>query len=317
MSGPSPDVPEFAARFEAAEPRMRLGARVVAGALIAAVASGALAWWLSSDDRGRMTAQGDTQPAVVEPQSRIAPIRASTAADPAQVRRAYDEVRSVYADGGAPALARFAQECSATLASDPRILDYCVSFDMYAAALAPSEGEAAQWFQVGEARRLRLARAALPQGADAEARLAEIGQLMRAATRAPDAPQPVAAPAAVTPAPTQRTAAPVKAAAPPVQRIAAKAPPRKAAGPKANPRCRFAPTPAERLLCANPSLQAADRRLQRAYSRAIAAGADREVIDGEQAAWRTARNGAANRREMAQLYARRMAELARHADSAN
>lgn len=289
MSGPSHDIPEFAARFEAPDPPGRRGAGIALGALAVAMISGGLAWWLSGDDRGRMVSSAQATPTPIERPAEPRISLAATAPDPGQVRRAYDEVQAVYADGGAPALAGHARECAETLEADPRILDYCLAFDMYAAALAPKDGEAAQWFQVGEARRLRLTREALPPGGDPEARLAEIRLLMKRAAVTPEAP--------VLQQATAET------------RQAAATPPRKAAATKAASRCRFEPTPAQRILCANPQLQAADRRMQQAYRRALAAGADREVLEGEQAAWRTMRNAADNRREMAEAYARRLREL--------
>jgi uncharacterized protein YecT (DUF1311 family) len=297
MSSPSQDVPEFAARFEAVDPRGGRRAGVVVGALAAVVVSAGLAWWLSGDDRGRMVSQAEaTTPGVAAPQPRVS--LASTAPDPGQVKRAYDEVRTVYADGGAQALADVLRGCAETLMSDPRILDYCLAFDMYAQAIAPPQGEAAQWFQVGEARRLRLARQALPPAADPEGRLAEIAQLMRSASGSEvrtAAPQP---PVRATTVKQARQASAAKTA-------------------RSTSRCRFAPTPAERLLCANPQLQTVDRRMKQAYRKALAAGADREILEGEQAAWRTARNGASDRREMADLYARRLRELEQHIAQAN
>lgn len=303
MSGSPHDVPEFAQRFEAAEPRSRIKAGVVVGALGAALISVGFGWWISGEDRGRMVSSAEATPVAVERPVRPVISVAASAADPVQVRRAYDEVQAVYADGGAPALADFAHECAETLRGDPRILDFCLAFDMYAAALAPKAGEAAQWFQVGEARRLRLTRDALPPGADAEARLAEIGRLMRAATAAP---QVASTPSAIIPtAPAEK------------KQTAVTPPARKPKAAKAVSRCRFEPTPAQRILCGSPQLQTADRRLQNAYSRALKAGADRRILEGEQAAWRAMRNSAADRREMAHLYAQRMRELDQHLAQAN
>ncbi|HEY8572053.1 hypothetical protein [Phenylobacterium sp.] len=306
MSGSPQDVPEFAARFESGEPRRGLKAGVVVGAALAVGLSMGLGWWLSGDDRGRWVSQAEATPT---PAARPAEPRVSLAAaapDPAQVRRAYEEVQSVYAEGGAPALVDFSRECAETLEGDARVLDFCLAFDMYAQALAPATGEEAQWFAVGEARRLRLAGAALPPGAEPAARIAEVSQLMRRATAA----QP-AAEIETPEAPAVREAAPAP------EKRAAAAPARKAPAAKAASRCKFEPTPALRILCANPQLKAADLRMQRAYRRAVAAGADREILDGEQAAWRALRNRAANKNEMAALYRQRMHELEQHVARAN
>lgn len=296
MRGPAPEIPDFADRFETGKPPIASRTGVVVGALAAALASGALVWWLGGEDRGRIELSRPEPPAATATPTEAAKVVAAPAADPAQVRRAYDQVQATYAEGGAPGLAGFAHECAEALAGDPRILDYCLAFDIYASALAPAQGEAADWFRVGEARRLRLAREALPAGADPQIRLAEIQGLMRLASSAPPQATPAQAP------PVQAT--PVRAAPAPVRKAVRAAP---------VSRCRFEPTPARRMICANPSLQAADRRMQSAYRQALAAGADRDILEGEQAAWRTARNGASGREEMADLYARRMGELAQHA----
>lgn len=290
MAAVPDELPEFATRFEPGEPARRGRTGAMVGAVAAVLASGGLAWWLSAGDRTVDLAAG------VPPRSEVAGLqpaapRASTTADAEQVRRAYDQARTTYADGGAPALVQFSQECSETLAGDPRILDFCLAFDLYAAAMAPDDGPAADWFGVGEARRLRLTEAALPAGADAPARLTEVQGLMRQ-VNAVETP-----PSTVTPA-----------APPPAQRVSRPAPPAK----RPASQCGLAPTPADRMLCASPELRAADRRMLRAYRQAVEAGANREILEGEQSAWRVLRNRSASRAEMADAYARRMRELEQH-----
>jgi hypothetical protein len=49
--------------------------------------------------------------------------------------------------------------------------------------------------------------------------------------------------------------------------------------------------------------------MRAAYERAIAAGADRLALDRGQAKWRRVRDHADSRRELAALYARRIADL--------
>lgn len=306
MAKPVAEVPEFAARFEEPE-RRGISPGALLGLLLLALISGLLAWWFGSEDRSRM--QDAPAPSPPSAAARAdAESFAPPAADPAQVRRAYDEVRTTYAEGGAPALVDFARQCAETLGTDRRVLDFCVAFDMYAQALAPREGEAAEWFQVAEARRQRLAQEALGPGGDPQARLAEISGLMRTSTAAASdevAPSPVPAPSHTR----VPEAAPVR---PPVAKASKPAP---APAQKSTSRCRYEPTPAQRILCANPSLRTAETRMQRAYREALAAGVDRETIDSGQAAFRTARNGASNAREMAQVYARRTVELRRLAEA--
>jgi uncharacterized protein YecT (DUF1311 family) len=72
--------------------------------------------------------------------------------------------------------------------------------------------------------------------------------------------------------------------------------------------CR-APTVADRLVCSEPALAAQDRRMRAAYARALAAGADRLEIDRGQARWHGARDRTTEPGQLAQLYARRIADL--------
>jgi uncharacterized protein len=69
------------------------------------------------------------------------------------------------------------------------------------------------------------------------------------------------------------------------------------------------PTPADRLICANPALKADDRQMKRAYEAALAAGANPLQIDERQARWRAERDSAATRGELYALYRQRIAEL--------
>lgn len=127
------------------------------------------------------------------------------------------------------------------------------------------------------------------------------------------APRPAAAPARVERA-VARAAPPPRAK---VQKASAPAPKarpaRKALAPIGGPalsRCLAEPTPAERALCLNPDLRNADRRMREAYDKALAAGADREALDREQAEWRTARNMAAHSKDaVAKLYDERIEQL--------
>ena len=101
-------------------------------------------------------------------------------------------------------------------------------------------------------------------------------------------------------------AEPLKVSAP-VQK-AAPAPPRPAApAPKA---C-AAESRAEALLCGNPKLAAADRRLAAAYRRAVQAGASPDRLRRQQGRWLAARETAAEEAPwaVAQVYEARISEL--------
>jgi hypothetical protein len=313
--------------------RPRSGA--VVGAVLAALASGGLAWWLSADDEP----QGLALPPAAAPQS-PPKLLASARADEAQVLRAYEQYQSVYAELGADGLVRFSQDCAKALAGDPRILDYCLAFDMYAAA-APGATQA-PWFRDAEARRLALARDALAGQDLAADRIAGLQRLMRrvslAEAEAEAAPAREATPvgrvvSVPRAAPVEgRIVKATKANPPPARparrnaiRVATATPMDPAPRPAADPilvlaappapplaanACQAPRTRADRLVCANRDLAAAHERMRQAYERALAAGADPLRIDREQATWRAARDSVRARpAAMARLYERRIQDL--------
>jgi uncharacterized protein YecT (DUF1311 family) len=73
--------------------------------------------------------------------------------------------------------------------------------------------------------------------------------------------------------------------------------------------CRAPAAEADRLVCSQPALAAQDRRMREAYADALAAGNDRLRIDRGQALWHGARDRATTGPQLAQLYARRIADL--------
>jgi type IV secretory pathway VirB10-like protein len=75
--------------------------------------------------------------------------------------------------------------------------------------------------------------------------------------------------------------------------------------------CRYARSQAERMVCADPQLAAADRRLSQAYRDALNAGVPRQILDRQQAAWMAAREDAARYgpAAVADVYGQRTAEL--------
>jgi hypothetical protein len=273
---------------------------VILGAIAAIFLSGSLAWWLTSPDDG-----GFRNPAITQVRPQVEPVRiANPAADQEQVRRAYEEFATVYANSGAEGLARFQASCEASLKGDPRILDFCLAFDLFADAVRADTALAGK----DDARRLALVRASLPAGADPDGRIQDVRRLMRLVTGGPEAP------------PVDRAVQtePARPASPALQKASALAPAAVAKLPTARPRpaskalaraCRLGSTAADRIVCANPALEAEHRRMRLAYERALAAGADPLLIDRSQADWRAAREGTVNRNQLSALYARRIREL--------
>lgn len=345
----APHDPSLLDRLEE-PPRRRLGPGLAAGVLIALLASGGLAWWLASDEGDAPANLSVQHAAKAREAGPAAPALADASADEIQVRRAYEQFQVVYADLGAEGLERFSQDCAGAVAQDPRILDYCLAFDTFARAVAadrgwfgesdlrhldlarqalPSGADPAQRLvQVRQLTRTAtgapepvvIARA--PEAPPVAVIQAPVPATPAATATAPAAARPAPPPTlrAASPAPP-RPAAAVARAAPPVRPKVQKAsapapkgrPARKALAPIGGPalsRCLAEPTPAERALCLNPDLRAADVRMREAYDKALAAGADRQALDREQAEWRTARNMAAHSKDaVARLYDQRIEEL--------
>lgn len=117
----------------------------------------------------------------------------------------------------------------------------------------------------------------------------------------PDLPDP--APASeeaarnAPPAPVEQAAEP---AAPPARTVA-----------RPSFDCRFPHSPAEQMVCTDPQLAAADRRMSQAYRDALNAGVPEQVLDRQQAAWMAAREDAARNgpAAVADVYGERIAEL--------
>lgn len=282
-------------------PAARSKAPVIAGVAAVALAAAGLGWWFSTPN----------QTFFDNPEVRSAPAQAvrvaTPVADPEQVRRAYEEFGLVYANSGADGLARFAESCAQSLEADGRILDFCLAFDMFASAVTEGGEPAGE----AQARRVALVQTALP-GADPDARIAEVQRLTRQASGLQvAATTPETAPAEAS----TSVAAPPAAEARPIRLAKAQAtPPRKARA--AGGACASRSTPADRLLCANPTLKVQERRMKEAYERALAAGADPLAIDRGQAEWRAVLSGADTRAELADLYARRTRELTEAAETA-
>ncbi len=135
----------------------------------------------------------------------------------------------------------------------------------------------------------------------------------RSPTVVPTRPEPVETRTArvrdAAPVPTREAApAPPREAAPPPPRVAAVTPP-PAARPSFN--CRYAGTRAERMICADPVLAQLDRRLDRAFDRAVSSGIPYRELRAEQDDWLAIREDAARRSPAAveSIYRQRIAEL--------
>ena len=126
-----------------------------------------------------------------------------------------------------------------------------------------------------------------------------IGDRLAALFLAPPAPQP-----------HQPQPQPPAAAAP--------EPPPALARAEPAPDCADARTPARRMVCEDPQLAAADRRMARAYRAAVAAGAPERQLRLEQRDWLDLRDDAArrSRRAVADVYQQRIEDLEQWRDEA-
>ena len=96
----------------------------------------------------------------------------------------------------------------------------------------------------------------------------------------------------------------------PYSDVSRPAPPRRtAARPSFN--CRYARTTSERMVCVDPNLAAADRRVAQAYREAVDAGIPERVLRRQQDVWLGARESAARYgpRDVARVYEARISEL--------
>lgn len=313
----------------------RIGA--VLGASAAALISAGLAYWIGGGGDRTLTRFGHPPP----------PAYASSQADPGQVVRAYEQMKEVYADRGSAGVADFAHDCGRSLASNPRALDFCLAFEVYAASLM-GDGEIARAWRANAAeRQLALARGALAPTEDPVARVARVRTLARQTSlQDPDLamrPQTAkAAPHRAKPRPARAVAAATEASASQVVRAAAqpvdqpagqsaasasatpvaeakprarpaavkKASVKRARTPAAADACRRKSTAGERTVCASPALRQADAQLQAAYRRAVAAGADPDDLARDQARFRRSVNAAApDRVAVERLYYQRTRTL--------
>jgi uncharacterized protein YecT (DUF1311 family) len=164
---------------------------------------------------------------------------------------------------------------------------------------------------------IEVARPPPPEPVHADGKLQVLSPDQIAAARAQAPPPPTAEPAP-TPAPQESYMPP---APPPLPRVSGGAPlavpPARAQGFAGGGPCAVG-TPAEQMVCADPRLAEADRALNRAYRRALAAGVPQGFLRSEQRDWLGVREDAARRspRAVASVYAQRIDELNAMADDA-
>lgn len=291
--------------------------------LLALAASGSLGWWIASTERGGELRTASQPPAqVAAPAASAEPMQYAPAdPDPTQVRNAYQQAQNIYADGGPEALIGASMSCAKAVKVEPKILDYCLAFDVYAGQiLSPGSPDQAQadWFRDSPARDLALARAALPAHLSADVRLQQVAALTLAAL--PEAaPEPEAARVERRGA-SKSVASHIGRAASPPKAVGAVSPKAKAKLLKARfhtsaksrrraDACRGEPTAADRLVCSHRDLAAADHRMRSAYDRAVASGVDPDVLAEQQADWRAWRDSVDGHRRLSELYRDRIRDL--------
>lgn len=140
---------------------------------------------------------------------------------------------------------------------------------------------------------------------------------MAAAERSPAQPA-AAGEAAETASATAPEASADNAETPPAAAPPAEAAPTPAPDRQANFDCASARPGAEQIVCSDPELAADDRRLARAYRRALRAGIDPGDLRQEQRDWYAIREDAArhSRHALVQVYDQRIGELNQMADRA-
>jgi hypothetical protein len=168
-----------------------------------------------------------------EDRGRAPPV--ARAPDPAQVDRAYAQVRTVFAQEGLPGLAREGAACFATLERNPDYarLDYCLAFDAFAGGVSrivgPGPSEAATYFNEATVRHIQATDAVGASRTEANARLRVVSRLATSVARA----QARVAPLVVLPPPPPEPEVieEVEVAPPPVEEET----PYRVIGPQAEP----------------------------------------------------------------------------------
>lgn len=123
----------------------------------------------------------------------------------------------------------------------------------------------------------------------------------------PATPQSLSAPAA---APTPSAPLPADAVARTQRSTAGQTGLRPAPAPRNTfDNCRRAPTPAQRMVCSDMRVAAADQRMKQAYAAALAAGVPHRRLQRQQDAWLAARNDKTSRKAVLEAYRQRTQAL--------
>ena len=244
--------------------------------------------------------------------------------DPQQVASAFADGQRLYAGQGLSGLANASMRCFERLGREPSygLMDYCLALDVYGAqtysAVAGDEAPSSTWFGQGPVRRLAAVQALTAGATDANARMLDTSRAIQAVAAAatpapPPQPAPVVVATTTTPPPAPvvneraapppppasppqpqatpaRTALPLPARQPQPPLARPAEPPRMVNGPSFN--CRYARSVTERMICGEPELAAADRRLAAAFNRAMAESPDPSALRRQQDRWLAARERA-------------------------
>ena len=259
--------------------------------------------------------------------------------DRARIMQAYDDAGRLLREEGVSGVARASMACFDKLARQPEFgqMDYCLALDAYGAqAYQRAAGDAAPpstYFGQAPVRRQRAVQELTAGQTDPNSRLLDTNQLIQqvalhANPPAPPAPPPPPAetadrsePVRATltapmPWPSPRQAEPKPPPAVVAERDVEPPAPVRATRAQSRPEpsfdCRFARTRGERMVCREPALAAADRRMAAAFERALADTPNPRALVADQNRWLALRDDIAPDYEgVMGLYQDRIAELRR------
>lgn len=271
--------------------------------------------------------------------------------DRGRVESAYREAARLAAEQGLSGLARASMGCFERLSREPSygLMDYCLALDAYGArayeAAAGDAAPASTYFGQGPVRRQQAVQQLTAGQTDANARLLDTNRMIAAVAEggAPTIQQAAAEPAPAVRPPPLSPPPPAPAAEPKLEprppklaeppRTADPQPPvlaederpepaptfappprtrRYASGVPAADDCGYARTRGERMVCSEPALARADRRLANAFRRAMQETDDPRRLIEDQNRWLALRDRLAPDYEaVMSLYEDRIAELRR------
>jgi hypothetical protein len=248
--------------------------------------------------------------------------------DRVRIAAAYQDAARLLSEEGVSGVARASMDCFEKLFRQPDygLMDYCLALDAYGAqAYERAAGDAAPpstYFGQAPVRRQRAVQELTAGHTDANSRVLDTNRLIQQVAVEANPPPTVVAPPPPAPIVAAEPApAPVVVAergepeSRPQPRPAPADPPARATvrdGPTPSFDCRFARTRGERMVCREPALAAADRRLAAAFDRAVAQSANPRALMADQNRWLALRDEIAPDYEgVMGLYQDRIAELRR------